>query len=449
MGDVQSETSLYKNSARDLPSSLFDVMVQLCQTDQGIAISVADGFLRRALDKIFLIKDRMESESEMEQVAITIANGKQLPKNQLRLDMASSLQLVSKCCNYHNSKFGSSNDLVLNPNYSIVEVCWRLASTPSCPRDDEAYLASLSVLRQLSRDSARIYEQFRDHEIVPLIHNELKRLSEIPLEGVADCVDLIYNVAVGLRGAHLRAELPRMREALSKVSRIHVRLGQAVSDALYAISRNHGKMPEEDEVREGPIGGTQDMKDLLLLSSQQEREDFERQGKPGTYERCGVSTCGGLGVPGGCAGHGEYLESDPTTKSKTMRMRVDANISSEDCHLTKLSARDESMRKDLILKKEKEGYIELTEEDFSSLKLPTVTPSKSMRRKNSSSKSRDIWSPIKTGKSSKPKPSSKKHEHSKDKSCGGVITSVDIADLPELKNTRPMLPPPRQRNKNV
>jgi len=456
-GDVLEEAILYKNGIRDLPSSLFNVMARLCQTDQGINICIADGFLRRALDKITLIKSHLETEPEMRQVAIAIEKGKPLPENPLRVDFAAALQLVSIVSNNTHPKHGSSNDIILNPNYCIIEVCWKIISSPSCPRNDGAYLASLSVLRQLSRDVSRLYDLFRDFEIIPMIHNEIKRVGEISLEGIADCVDLVYNVAMGLRGAHLRAELPRMREALTKVGRVYVRLGTAVSDVLYAISRNHGKVPDdEDTIREGPVvvtGGTQDMKDLMKLSTQQEREDLAKTGKPGTYERCGISTCGGLGVPGGACQHGEFLESDPNTESRKMDMLKRANSDSDMCHLTKLSARDQKFHTTLMLRKEKEGYLELDHDELSKLKLPMVSPPGSAAKRTGGSRGTDqMWSPVKpkkkgtsagvggdTGrKSSAGTPSAKSGKKSQPR-----IVSYDISELPELMNTRPARPPPR------
>ena len=450
-GDVLDEAIHYKNGIRDLPSSLFDVMARLANTDQGTNICIADGYLRRALDKITLIKNHLESESEMEQVAVAIAKGKPFPKNQLREDFASSLRLVSKCTNHHHPKHGSSNDLIFNPNFCIVEVCWKIISSPSCPRDDNAYLASLSVLRHLSRDGVRVYDLFRDFEIIPMIHNEIKRVGEISLEGIADCVDLVYNVAVGLRGAHLRAELPRMREALSKVSRIYRRLGQAVSDVLYCISRNHGQTPEdEDEVREGAIvtGGTQEMKDLMALSTKEEREELVRSGKPGSYERCGVSTCGGLGVPGGACRHGEYLESDPDTENRKMKLLVHANTTSDLCHLTKLSARDKKFHSTLLLRKETEGFLDLPEEEISKLKLPPMTsPPGSAKMKARTTSNDEMWSPIKKGKKKTLSiDSTKKNSKASKKKKNQIqIASFDISELPELMNTRPMRPPPPPR----
>lgn len=454
-GEVLEEAILYKNGIRDLPSSLFDVMTRLCQSDQGVNICIADGFLRRALDKLTLIKGHLETEAEMEQVAIAIDKGKPFPKNQLRVDFAASLELVSKCSNNNHPKHGSSNDLILNPNYCIVEVCWKIISSPSCPRNDSTYLAALSVLRQLSRDASRVYELFRDFEIVPMIHSELKRVGEISLEGIADCVDLVYNVAVGLRGAHLRAELPRMREALTKVSRVYVRLGQAVSDVLYSISRNHGKTPEDsDEVCEGAVvtGGTQDMKDLMALSTQQEREDLARTGKPGSYERCGISSCGGLGIPGGACRHGEFQEADPNTEPKKISLVTRANTTSDVCHLTKLSARDKKFHTTLLLKKETHGFIELTAEEREGLKLPSVSQSSPGVSSGPSSGDR-LWSPVKKPKKktspvdipSKDKVASRatsRGSKQKKRSSGGMA-SFDISELPELMSTRPSRPPPR------
>ena len=464
-GDVLDEAILYKNGIRDLPSSVFDVMTRLCQTDQGINICIADGFLRRALDKMTLIKNHLEAEEDMQQVAIAIEKGKPLPVNQLRADFAACLQLISKCSNNHHPKHGSSNDIILHPNFCIVEVCWKIISSPSCPRNDTAYLAALSVLRQMSRDCSRIYELFRDYEIVNMIHLELKRVGEISLDGTADCLDLVYNVAVGLRGAHLRAELPRMREALTKVGRVYVRLGQAVSDVLYSISRNHGKSPEdEEEVREGALvtGGTQDMKDLMHLSTQQEREELARTGKPGTYERCGISTCGGLGVPGGACIHGQFLQSDPTTASRKMDLMVHANTTSDVCHLTKLSARDKQFQTTLLLKKQSHGYLELNEEEVSKLKLPMVSPPGSASSRASpggiggSGRGGDQkWSPVKSKSKSKKMSAAaaaaathgegtlkSSGQPSKKKRGQPKIASFDISELPELMNTRPIRPPP-------
>lgn len=447
VGDVLSEDAIYRNGLRQLPRSYFDVISSLCKSDQGKAISLSDGFLRRALDRVALTVPLLEGDEELAHRIRLVKDGHLDEMNDPnRLDIASCLHLIAMSANYNSPTSGSANQLILHPNYRIVELCARLLNSQTCPRDDVAFLGALKVLRYISKDPGSTYELIRDFNIVSIFAREIQNVASIPLDGIVDIVDFTYNVAMGMKGKHIRTELPRMKDPLTKIARVHFRLGQAVSDVLWAISRNH-EGADADLAKEGPIY-SEEIEELLRLSAEQDLRDNKISMKPGTYEACGVSTCGSLRIPGTCT-HGEFSGSNPNAESKKLELCKLARTGDK-CEISKESARDPALRKEIQRRKELAHMAE-DERQSRVRSLPPVEDSRhrqqgspSSHRSRSSSFQRTTFThktdmtlddtmPLWIDPSPKKKPAKKRPQRA-------PIPSIDVSELPELMSTRP---PPR------
>ena len=350
VGDILTEDMIYKNGLRQLPRSFFDVVASLCKNEQGRALCLSDGYLRRALDRVALTVPLLEGEDQLAHRLRLVEEGLSQEKTEPnRMDIASCLRLIALTANFNNPKFGSANDMILHPNFRIVELCGRLLSSKACPRDDSAFLGALKVLRYLAKDSGSSYDLLRDYNIVPIFAKEIHNVDTIPLDGIADIVDFTYNVAIGMKGKHIRKELVRMKDALTRVARVHFRLGQAVSDVHWAISRNH-EGPDAELGREGPVY-SEEIEELLRLSAQEDLESNKISSKTGTYEACGVGTCGSLRIPGTTCGHGEFSDTNPNSESKKLELCKIATRNSDSLEISKESARDPKLRAEVQRRK--------------------------------------------------------------------------------------------------
>mmetsp|Transcript_1520 Transcript_1520/g.2445 ORF Transcript_1520/g.2445 Transcript_1520/m.2445 type:complete len:949 (+) Transcript_1520:2-2848(+) len=442
VGEILTEETIYKNGLRELPRSVFDVMSSLCKTEQGKAISLSEGFLRRALDRIALTTPHLEGEDVLMYRRERTEAGYIEEIDPNRLDVASCLKLVALSANYNSPKFGEANQMILHPNFRIVECCANILNSQACPRNDPAYLAALKVLRYLSKDSISTFDLFKQFNIIEIFRKEVRKVDKIPLDGIADIVDFTYNVAIGMRGPHVRKDLPRMRESLTKIARIHFRLGQAVADVQWAISKNH-EDPKDDILVEGPVH-SEEIEELLRLSAEEEKAKQSRpHSRTGTYEACGVSSCGSLCSPIVTCKHGDYMNPDQETKIQELA-KISRNT--DVMEVSKESARDPALKKELHRRKVISGFIEPEEKTITLPRFDTPTRSKSSPSKYDTGR----FSPSGTDKSSitgtqpiwkSPVSTKKKASRKRSNHIPQVIPSIDVSDLPQLLSTKPPRPP--------
>ena len=342
LGEVYDEELVYRNGIQQLPRSVFDLCSSLCKVEQGKALCFSEGFLRRALDKVALTVHHLEGDEELAFRMTQLRQGKTEEIDENRLDIASCLRFIALSANFNNAKYGSANEMILHPNFRIVEICSRILNSSVCPRDDDAFLAALKVLRYLARDACRVYEIFKSFHIISIIAREIQHVDDhhhhqeeeagsglnrssgnssrgtIPLEGIIDIVDFTYHVAMGMKGKHVRKELPKMRDPLTKIARIYFRLGEGVSDVLWAISRNH-EGAHVDLVNEGPIQA-EEIEEAKKQSVAEDLAEKKISMRPGTYEACGVGTCGSLRLTGPCSCHGELEDSNPESELRKLEL---------------------------------------------------------------------------------------------------------------------------------
>lgn len=437
-GQLNEESSMYKLGLRSLPASYIETLVSLCKTDQVKGQLLVDGFLRRVLDKLLLLSSELETEVEMEALQRSIReNNRKIIPNPARYEVGCCLHLIAMCANFSHPKYGCANDLILHPSYRVIEVCCSIIRIQACPRDDRTYCNSLKVLRQLSKDSSRVHDLFRDLHVMPLIHKEMLRAGELSMESTADCVDLVFHVAMGLRGKHLRSELPKMHDALTKASRVFLRLSQAAADAMFAITKYHGS--ESNQTEEGPV----EMSELQqLLHMTAEDDDYEAAALYGTYEACGTTTCGSLRHRDTPSSHGAYAKAETDEKAALeLDFTKMARLNDNALELSQESARDPELRAEVQRRKVYYGF---APEDS----LPAPSPKKRSTRTSSS------VSPSRTPGSSRQgrRGSKKKEEPSMSKTASysiwksstpplPSIRAIDVNDFPELLATRP---PPRK-----
>lgn len=420
VGQFHFETNVYKNHLRDLPASFFSVVSNLASVDHGCSFAFAEGFLRRALDKVAIMAAYLETEEDFEFQEKQLKLGKTVLKlNNNRNEVAACLSLIVKCVNYNNPKWGSANDMILNSNFNIVQICCDIIRCLRCPRDDAALLAAIKLLRYLSKDSTNVFSVFQGCGVIELIHQEIILIEENKLsyDAVIDCVDLVFNVAMGLRSKHLREYLPKMRESVTKISRIHLSLAPAVTETLWAISKFHSNHDPNDTF-EGGVVKTKE-KDLTMNTDLNiDDEPVQQQiRKTGTYEACGVTTCGGLRLPNITMAHVQQSESS---------MSLDATFNSDVCEISKLSARDNGLRQELQRRKQALGFSSTTKAKKSSSFSSQITLCREITTAPPS------FSPSGKKNSTDCFETPKKKDIQKN-----LIPSISLSSFPELALTRP------------
>jgi hypothetical protein len=483
VGEIYSEEQLYRNGILQLPRSVFDLMASLCKVEQGKALCFSEGFLRRALDKIALTVHHLEGDEELafrvKQIEKLKESGQSHQLQQVtgsggesgrqgrgqgederdenRLDIASCLRLVALTANFNNPKYGSANEMILHPTFRLIEICARLLNSFTCPRDDSAFLGALKVLRYLARDASRVYDLYKAYHIVTILAREIQNVDTIPADGIIDLVDFSYHIAMGMKGKHIRKELPKMRDPLTKIARIYFRLGEGVSDVLWAISQNH-EGAHVDLINEGPIQ-SDELEALKRQSIAQDLAEKKISMKPGTYEACGVGTCGSLRIPGTCGCHGDFEETNPESEKKKFgllsQQRKDDPRRLE---LTKEEA-DQRLQKEVQKRKQVMGFHEGipprrttrevgeessqrrkdTSRDSVTMFPPFDATSSSLLSASAShrsvSKTAPAYEPL--WKASKTKPKQQRERRSKREP---ELVSIDLSELPQLVFTKPPKP---------
>ena len=195
--DNQKMKSYYEELGY-LPPSFFDLLTSLCKLELGKIEVINKGFLRRTLDKLYVVKNYLEKPETLVEWKKIIREKKTIPEVSLeRIEFVSCIKLIEKCSNFHSQLSGNANDLILSPFYDIVKVCKDVVKSKECPRTDHAYLISLTLLNTLSKDFAHSFEQFQKHQIIEIFHDEIKVSETLPPVVLGTIFECIFNLVSG------------------------------------------------------------------------------------------------------------------------------------------------------------------------------------------------------------------------------------------------------------
>ena len=231
------KNSIYKNGLGSLPSSFFQLCANLCQMEIFKIVAISEGFLRRALEKIFLLAPYLEKNNELINWKKMLSRGEIVPRSVMREDVSACLQFVRACSGYQAQQCGSSNDLILHYDYNLLNILRNLIGSES-PRSDELIISACECLAEITKDNIRLYQEFIDFELLELILSQFEILNDneynpiniqkeigmwkdyLPDRLISACLDVLNNIVTGVWGDRLFLVINCVREPLARISRV-------------------------------------------------------------------------------------------------------------------------------------------------------------------------------------------------------------------------------------
>jgi hypothetical protein len=222
-GDVGFKTRelSYKRGLGYLPASYFDVLTSVCKNEKGKIEVLNGGYLRRALDKAHILQGELEVATELALWKDMIKAKRPPPEPSIqRVEVIACLRLISICAHFNSTSTGNSMDLILSPSYDVVGLCKEIIGMEECPRTDVAFVVALNTITTLSVDFAGMVAPFAKHNIIELIHSEIKVSETLPPIVLQMYLDTLYNIACGPQSIKLTKKLSSMKESLIRTARL-------------------------------------------------------------------------------------------------------------------------------------------------------------------------------------------------------------------------------------
>lgn len=266
-GTMRGISGTYQATLGAIPSSYFNLIANLCQSAQGIAIAFGNSMLRRSLEKCVVSKDlyilrsfdhldeRSVEEKEWEDnFDVNAKESRKLGKylnssvgEKSREDMAATLNIFMRCANYNNMKLGNSNDLILLDQYHVIPICCEVLSSPDCPRNDAIFVNALSCIAAFSQDGIRVHERFSACDVPSILLEELSRTKEFMYNPSSNCLSakyllmclsIIRHIAVSMSmDPSIRSFFPLYREHVMRVMRIYPQHTEFIEGTLWCMAK--------------------------------------------------------------------------------------------------------------------------------------------------------------------------------------------------------------------
>ena len=218
---LKSREMTYKLGLGYLPASYFDTLSSMCKTDKGKIEVLNGGYLRRALDKVHILRHELESSSELA-IWRDLINMKRTPPepSQQRVEIIACLKLISSCAHFNSTSSGNAMDLIFSPSYDIVGLCRDIISIEECPRTDSAFIVALSTIATFTVDNAKLFVPIMQHNILEFLHSQILYSETLPPTVLKLCLDSLYNIASGPQSAKMTKKLKEMKESLIRTARL-------------------------------------------------------------------------------------------------------------------------------------------------------------------------------------------------------------------------------------
>jgi len=256
MGELGVDDEAFRRGLGLLPASFFDLCCSICALEKGKAACLADGFLRRAVEKAIMLIPKLP-ETRQDMLGWTMALQASLrgesssssgvvvysldmlplstgikPPSAARLQVAAALRLAAKCASFAHPLFGSANDLLLQPDWDIVAVCKALIGIEETPRCDPVVVAAIHLLGNLSKDIYRVAEQFEALDILGLLAKSMIHVPVLPIEAAESCILAINSMGV-TKSTYVVDQLRNTREPMAKIARVFPQLAPAVAESQW------------------------------------------------------------------------------------------------------------------------------------------------------------------------------------------------------------------------
>lgn len=229
---------VYKKGLGGLPASFFHICANLCQMDAGTRAMFSDGFLRRAMEKLMIVFQHVETNADILAWKDLKRRNQPVPEpSRARKECGACLRLIAKVANYVAPKLGASNDLILSPMYTIVEICGRVLGVEENWPEDELVAEAIAVLCALSKDPVASTDDYEAADVLSRARSQLLKHEDLSASARRNLVDMCKNVAQGVRSQYVVNKLPTLREALTRVGRLYHDTMHLVNDTQWEISK--------------------------------------------------------------------------------------------------------------------------------------------------------------------------------------------------------------------
>lgn len=259
----------YKMSLEDLPASFFELCANLCQIEEGKAHCFADGYLRRALDKLSIIHvhfmdwwRKVSVVRKLSSINIKAIN-RQLNStptpvfsDDIRAKVLACLHLIAKVSGYNDPRKGSANDVILNSFYSIVEVCRDLIDCQLIERNNPLIEAAFDVVAQLAVDTYRISVMMEKTNFFATIREQLQDCELLTSRSAELALSILRDSTLHLTSDYIFRMVPSIRMPVSKVMRVYPNLSDVVRDASWTLTKSvviyRANVPEDSDIFHDP-----------------------------------------------------------------------------------------------------------------------------------------------------------------------------------------------------
>ena len=483
----------YKIGLEQLLPSFFSLCSNLCAIDQGKAICFTDGYLRRSLDNLNLMDRTFMKNKHHYQRNHTSDEWIKLSEK-----LISCFKVIANAANFHQSKQGSSNDLIINPFYKLIDLCqhiitWQLY-VPKANRSSLLITSVYEALSMIAKDNFRINGIFEQFDVLSMIAFELSIVDTLSIEAAKAAVLTIDRTVSGYTSSYINRVTPLLREPLTRVSRIYPQLSIDVRNSQWALTKSAALYKQtidpqfhpdrfvdkemEEFVRTGTIHHkaavdsavtvvesslprVKDKGDVVVNTIPSNNAEEKEEGgsvvvgvgadhdatatlsvetvRAGTYMYCGVSSCGSLRIPGQeCKHHGLYLTmTDEERERQLMHLTFeDSNV----CAISQLSARSPHLQERLSTVKGSQRFRDLTHSEYLTHSHIIKTP-KSKRATTAPlsvkhSNAATITSSSASSSSMKRSPTNH-NRNNNSQFINAILPVITIDELPQLMMTRP------------
>jgi len=233
-----------------IPASFFTLVSTMCQYDVGRALAINDGILKRALEIVTVLMPHRARGA-------TKAGG--LPKRPPKLEgrdlnsidveenddgtkfakkIASCLSLIAELGTFADSGSGSANDIILHPQYELVENCQRILNDPLYEKNSEMVTAALNVLASLSKDSHNVCGDdgiFQKLDIMTTFTDYLHHAASMTDSAIGACINAISRL-IPINTDYVTKRLQQIVLPLTRVNRLKPSFNKHVLDTIWAIA---------------------------------------------------------------------------------------------------------------------------------------------------------------------------------------------------------------------
>ena len=264
---MRNVTGIYQRTLGAIPSSYFNLIANLCQSAQGIAIAFSNSMLRRSLEKCVVSKDfyvlrnidrvnedGVEEKEWDDNVDTNAKESRKLGKylnssvgDKSRDDVAATLKVLVHCANYNNMKLGNSNDMILLDQYHIIPICCAVLSSEDCPRSDPIFVNALACIAAFAKDGMRVHESFSVCDVPRILLEELTRTKDLlynsgsnclSAKHIIMCMSIIRQMAVSMSmDPSVLSFFPLYREHVMRVMRIYPQHTDFIKDTLWCMAK--------------------------------------------------------------------------------------------------------------------------------------------------------------------------------------------------------------------